>query len=98
MARLIAAVAACLLAFAASADAECDELGHNPVDLAEYYADTIGRTGEDLKSALNEAIKSYRRCAYAPFVWAMAQCYYEYARLILTSENLQIERPIDVAA
>ncbi len=55
----IAAIALSAFASLTSAQAACVKIEHNPVDLSDYYADTLGRTGDDLKAALNEIIRGH---------------------------------------
>lgn len=62
-----------LVAATASARAECAKVDHAPVDLAIYYADAVGRTGDELKSALNQIIRGHRAYSYTPCVWDILQ-------------------------
>ncbi|MEQ8354645.1 MAG: endonuclease [Kiloniellaceae bacterium] len=71
MFKLCASAAGCMLLVSASAQAACEKVEHEPVDLTEYYADTVGRTGDELKESLNEIIKGHQAYSYTPCVWAI---------------------------
>ena len=73
MLRLIPYATAFLLIAPLSAQADCRKVEHDPVDLSAYYADTAGRTGEELKSALNEIIRGHKSYSYTPCVWAILE-------------------------
>ncbi len=70
---LIAAIALLAFAGSASAQAACVKVDHAPVDLSDYYAETLGRTGDDLKAALNEIIRGHEDYTYTPCVWAILE-------------------------
>ena len=69
----VPAVASLTLATLTSAHAQCVKVDHAPVDLAVYYADTVGRTGDDLKASLNEIIRGHEDYSYTPCVWAILE-------------------------
>ena len=69
MFKLCTSFAACLFLASAAAQAACEKVEHDPVDLTEYYADTVGRAGDDLKESLNEIIKGHEDYSYTPCVW-----------------------------
>lgn len=62
-----------ILATTQAAYGACSKVHHDPVDLSAYYADTTGRSGEELKSALNEIIRGHRKYSYTPCVWDILQ-------------------------
>ena len=67
---LLFAVSA-MLAFAGSTThaRTCAKQSHTPVDVASYYASANGLTGDALKSALNQIIRSHKAYRYSPCVW-----------------------------
>lgn len=69
MRRLIAFTAVFLVLSTATAFAQCQRTIHSPVDLRTYYASVTGKSGDALKSALNNIVKGHRKFSYTPCVW-----------------------------
>mgnify|MGYP003700913891 FL=1 len=66
MSRFVICLAAVVMLAPVTAQGACEKVEHEPVDLALYYADTVGRTGDELKATLNQIINSHVAYSYTP--------------------------------
>jgi len=73
MFKLPVCIAAAIFIAPATAQGACVKVEHEPVDLALYYADAVGRTGDELKGTLNQIINSHVAYSYTPCVWEILE-------------------------